>query len=302
MLIKSADDKSKRLALLLDLQNSSRLDDWQKKRLGDELLKVRRGIQGEKDAAHYLDNHFIDGKNHAVIHDLRLEVDGAIAQIDHLLISRTLNFYMLETKNFAGDVTITSHGEFSVKYGAEKIYNIPSPIEQSKRHENVLRRLLTKLDITGRAGVGLQFKHVVLVDPKAAINRPNAKTFDTSMVIGADQFRTWHLAHVDKNISTADVLLSLLNFKDTDSLRQVAEKICRQHRPENLLHMPDWLQPQPAKSQKEVVASQAEQVGRKKLICLTCNSKISYEEGKFCWNNDKRFKGGQYCRAHQAEF
>jgi Nuclease-related domain len=229
-------------------------------------------------------------------------VDGQIAQIDHLLISRMLNFYMLETKNFAGDVTITPHGEFSVKYGAEKIYNIPSPIEQSKRHENVLRRLLTKLDIVGRAGMDLQFKHVVLVDPKAAINRPNAKTFNTSMVIAADQFRTWHLAHVDKDISTTDVLFGMLNFKSTDALKQVAEKICRQHRPENLLHLPDWLQPQPAKSQKEVIVNQSEQGGRKKLICLTCNSKISYDEGKFCWNNDKRFKGGQYCRTHQAAF
>lgn len=302
MLVKSAENKSKRLTLLQDLQNSPRLDDWQKKRLSEELLKVRRGIQGEKDAAYYLDNHFGDGKNHAVIHDLRLVVDGEIAQIDHLLISRLLNFYLLETKSFSGDITISSHGEFSVKYGAEKVYNIPSPIEQSKRHENVWRRLLAKLDITGRAGVGLRFKHVVLVDPKAAIYRPDAKAFDTSMVIGADQFRTWHLAHVDNDISITEVLVSMLNFKRSDTLRQIAEKICRQHQPEDFLQMPDWLQPQPAKLQKNITVDQPEQGGRKKLICLTCNSKISYDEGKFCWNNDKRFKGAQYCRAHQAAF
>ena len=302
MLIKSADNKSKRLTLLHDLQNSPRLDDWQKKRLNDELLKVRRGIQGEKDAAHYLDNHFSDGKNHAVIHDLRLEVDGEIAQIDHLLINRLLDFYLLETKNFGGDVTITAHGEFSVKYGVERVYNIPSPIEQSKRHENVLRRLLTKLEIKGRAGTSPRFKHVVLVDPKAAIHRPDAKIFDTSMIIGADQFRTWQLAHVDKEISTAVALSSMLNIRGSDALKEVAEKISRQHRPEDLLHMPDWLLPQPAKSQKETTTSQLEHAGRKKLICLTCNSKISYEEGKFCWNNDKRFMGGQYCRTHQAAF
>ena len=302
MLIKSADNKSKRLTLLQDLQNSPRLDDWQKKRLDEELLMVRRGIQGEKNAAHYLDNHFIDGKNHAVIHDLRLEVDGEVAQIDHLLVSRLLHFYLLETKNFGGDLTISPHGEFSVRYGAERVYNIPSPIEQSKRHENILRRLLNKLDITGRAGVDMRFKHVVLVDPKAAINRPNTKIFDTSMVIGADQFRTWHLAHVDKDIGTVEVLTSMLNFKSSDALKQTAEKICRQHRPENLLHIPDWLLPRPAKTQEEPTASQPEQGGRKKLICLTCNSKISYEEGKFCWNNDKRFKGGQYCRTHQSMY
>ena len=70
MRIKSADNKSKRVALLQELQNSPRSEDWQKKRLSDELIKVRRGIKGEKDAAHYLDNHFIDGKNQALIHDL----------------------------------------------------------------------------------------------------------------------------------------------------------------------------------------------------------------------------------------
>lgn len=302
MLIKPADNKSKRLTLLQDLQNSPRLDDWQKKRLSEELLKVRRGIQGEKNAAHYLDNHFSDGKNHAVIHDLRLEVDGETAQIDHLVINRLLDFYLLETKNFGGDVTITAHGEFSVRYGVERVYNIPSPIEQSKRHENVLRRLLTKLEIKGRAGTSPRFKHVVLVDPKAAIHRPDAKIFDTSMVIGADQFRTWQIAHVDKEISAAVALSSMLNIRGSDALKEVAEKISRQHHPEDLLHMPDWLLPQPTRSQKEATTSQEEPGGRKKLICLTCNGKISYEEGKFCWNNDKRFKGGQYCRTHQVAF
>ena len=150
-----------------------------------------------------------------------------------------------------------------------------------------MRRLLTKLDITGRAGIGLRFKHVVLIDPKAAISRPNPKVFDTSMVIGADQFRTWHLAYVDKDISTADVLTSMLNFQGTDTLRQTAKKICRQHRPENLLRMPDWLQPQSVKPQTAVTVNQPTLEKRKKLICLSCNSKISYDEGKFSWNNEK---------------
>ena len=37
MLIKSADDKSKRLALLEDLQNSPVLDAWQKTKLREQL-------------------------------------------------------------------------------------------------------------------------------------------------------------------------------------------------------------------------------------------------------------------------
>ena len=314
VLIKSADDKSKRLALYEDLQNSARLDAWQKDQLRKEITALRRGIQGEKDAAHYLDSYFRLSSNHALIHDLRIELDGEVAQIDHLLINRTLDIYMLETKNFSGDVTITPHGEFSVTYSGERVFNIPSPIEQSKRHENVLRRLIAKLGITGRAGTSPRFKHVVLVDPKAAIHRPDQKLFDSSMVIRADLFRTWQERHIDKEMSTSDLLTGVLNLRGTEAVKEIAEKIRRQHRPENLLAMPAWLSPKasmivaepspPATYVKSAPArtKEAEDLRQKKLICMTCNCKISFPEGKFCWNNEKRFKGNQYCREHQASF
>ena len=234
MRIKSADDKTKRLALLQSLLSAPLLDDWQKSQLNNLIVKMRLGIQGEKDAAHYLDNHFIDGKNHAVIHDFRIDVDGEIAQIDHLLINRMLDFYLLETKNFSGNLTISAHGEFSVRYGRDRTVNIPSPIEQSKRHENVLRRLLKRLGIQTRTGRELRFMHVVLVDPKASIERPNPQSFDSSMVIAADQFRTWQQAHLEK-IGTLDLLGSAMNLRSSENLLEIAEKVARQHRPENQL-------------------------------------------------------------------
>lgn len=85
MLIKSADDKSKRLALLEDLQKSNRLDQKQKDWLRDELNRLRKGIQGERDAAFYIETYYRDSENYAIIHDLRLVVNG-VAQIDHLLL------------------------------------------------------------------------------------------------------------------------------------------------------------------------------------------------------------------------
>ena len=88
MLIKSADDKRKRLELLEALQYSPVLDTGQKDWVRQELFRLRQGIAGERDAAHYIDSHYRDGENHAVIHDLRLEVDGEVAQIDHLIIAR----------------------------------------------------------------------------------------------------------------------------------------------------------------------------------------------------------------------
>ena len=58
MLVKSTDDKSKRLALLEELQQSKLLDSIQKKWLRDELSRQKKGMQGERDSAHYLDLYF----------------------------------------------------------------------------------------------------------------------------------------------------------------------------------------------------------------------------------------------------
>ncbi len=66
MILKSADDKSKRLALLEGLQRSSILDSMQKKWLRDELMRLKKGIQGERDSAYYLDNYFKNQDNRVI--------------------------------------------------------------------------------------------------------------------------------------------------------------------------------------------------------------------------------------------
>jgi len=55
MLLKVADDKSKRVALLEELQRSQLLDAHQKGWLREELLRFTKGVQGERESAHYLD-------------------------------------------------------------------------------------------------------------------------------------------------------------------------------------------------------------------------------------------------------
>src|SRR5450759_4282615 len=148
MLLKSADDKSKRAALLEELQQSQLLDAFQKKWLREELMRFTKGLQGERDSAHYLDNYFKGGENHVVLHDLRFVVDGEPAQIDQLIINRMSHMYLLETKNYACNLVINDYGEFTAEYGNAR-FGIPSPMEQSRRHERVLARLLERLEIVG---------------------------------------------------------------------------------------------------------------------------------------------------------
>jgi hypothetical protein len=64
------------------------------------------------------------------LHDLRLVVDGDVAQIDHLIINRGIGMYLIETKNYKGNLIINDHGEFTFEYDNGDRYGIPSPLEQ----------------------------------------------------------------------------------------------------------------------------------------------------------------------------
>jgi hypothetical protein len=116
MALKSADDKSKRLMLLEELQRSQALDLSQKKWLRDELMRTKKGIQGERESAHYLDHYFRDGENHVLLHDLRFVIEGEVTQIDYLIFARAGNVYLLETKNYACNLVINERGEFTAEY------------------------------------------------------------------------------------------------------------------------------------------------------------------------------------------
>ena len=249
-----------------------------------------------------------------------------MAQIDHLLINRAFGIYLLETKNYAGNLVINDHGEFTVEYDSGR-FGIPSPIEQSLRHERLLGKLLQRLEIVGRTQTLPQFCHVVMLHPKAIIERPSLKAFDTSNVIKADQFPTWHQKFVDK-VGVGTVLTSMLNLRSLDTIKEWGEKLMRQHRPADLFSLPDFMKPRepskqppkpvaavqvssvsaipaqpPMKSEPDPVAAvQPAAENTKRLICAHCSTKISYAEGKFCWNNSKRFGGSQYCREHQGLF
>lgn len=314
MLIKAADDKTKRLRLLEDLQNSTRLDVRQKDWLSKELRNTKVGIQGEESAAHYLNNYLSGSKNWMLIHDLRISVDGEVAQIDHLMVGR-IAFILIETKTFGGDITVNEHGEFAVQYPGERVFHIPSPFEQSRRHENVLQKLLERLEIRPRTGGRHRMEHVVLVDPKRAIRRPDPKKLDTSFLMKADQFPQWHEKWADRSTGVMEVFSTLADVRGSDTVKEWAEKIVRQHRPASLLELPEFMQPRHEEQKPQAPigidwgrspspepVARAPAAEKRKLACATCGTKISFAEGKFCWNQEQRFGGYQYCREHQAAF
>ena len=320
MPLKAADDKSKRVKLLEDLQRVPSLCFSQKDWLRIELSNLKKGIAGERDAAYYIDHYFDKGGNHVVLHDLRFVIDDEVTQIDHLVIARGGNLYLMETKNYACNLIINERGEFTAEYERNR-FGIASPIEQSLRHGRGLRKLLERLDIGGRVQKQLDIHHVVMLHPKAIIERPPVKSFDTRNIIKADQFPSWHQSFVEK-IGFGTVLMTGLNMRSLETTRQWGEKLMREHRPADLLALPDFMQPKapvkfapPAAAPAPVIAPRpvqapapaprpvqhaAEEAPAKRLICAHCGVKLPFVVGQFCWDRPQRFGGLAYCREHQA--
>lgn len=146
MLIKIADNKSTDLMLLERLLTYPNLTDIQKKNIEQELRFLKAGLKTEADVQYLIDFDFKDSKNYAVIHDLRLEVNGRVAQIDHLLINRTLDTFVLETKSFHAGLKINDNGEFLKWNSYKKVFEDgftyrakPTPSKGATRGSNTIR-------------------------------------------------------------------------------------------------------------------------------------------------------------------
>ncbi len=82
-------------ARLARLEKQAALPGEPGRRASEELRIRRAGQRGEKESAYLIDFDFGKSPNWAVLHDLQLEHGGRTAQIDHVLINRLLQVYVL---------------------------------------------------------------------------------------------------------------------------------------------------------------------------------------------------------------
>lgn len=94
----------------------------------------------------------------------------------------------------------------------------------------------------GRTQKQPELFHVVMLHPKARIQRPDAKAFDTNNVIKADQFPSWHGQFIEsKGVGT--ILKAAFNMRSLETIREWGEKLKRQLRPADLMALLDFMQP-----------------------------------------------------------
>ena len=247
----------------------------------------------------YINFDFGDSKNWAVLHDLRLEINGLVAQIDHLLINRCFDFYVLESKNFSFGVKIEEDGNFLV-YSNKHYRGIPSPIEQNRRHIAILDECLKVYELMPkRLGIAIKpnFINYVLLSADSRIIRPKKSAFDTSAVIKADVLRTIINKEVD-NLPPLEALVSAAKLCSRETVMDIARGIAALHKPMRIDYAKRFglATPQMAPAKARIKRFPPRST---RYYCWGCKEDVPDVVAEYCWNYKHIYNNKVYCKKCQ---
>lgn len=289
--LKEKDDPKPLIAELERLLSLDHISKRQRTDLERELDIFRTGLAGEKESAYHIDFGWKDGRNSAVIHDLRIEHRGRVAQIDHLIVMRTLDCHVIESKGFNSQVRVSDSGEWEVKtrFGWR---GMPSPVEQNRRHIEVLQSFIRDHGLAPkRLGIPMpiRFCNWVLVSPQCQLNR---KGGDWDKVVKMDLFEKRFAECVDE-AGFLDTLASISKLVSRETVDAFGRSLVAAHKP----HVCDFaarfgIAPSAPPSATQHSAAVT-------ICCDDCNTAIDARVVKYCRSNLQRFRGRVLCRACQ---
>lgn len=283
MILKRKDDVTSHLVKLESLLERPEINEGQRHSLKAEIWAMRTGHQGERDAAYHIDFHWKNGLNSAVIHDLRIEQGGRSAQIDHLILTRSLNFHVLETKNLSREVRISKLGEWEMQT-ASGWQGMASPIEQNRRHIEVLREYIREHQLAPkRLGFTLpvRFQNWVLVSPQCRVKRQGS---DGGRVVKMDMFERRIGEWIDRS-SFLDTVTSISSFVSRKTVQNIGLALVGAHRPQVFPYA------QKFGFHRSIPAA---------CICANCGDELDQRVIDYCRTHAKKFGGKHLCRLCQS--
>ncbi len=185
---------------------------------------IKAGLAAEKQMAFYLKRAFADKEDIFVLNDIRLERDGEVAQIDHLII-HAYGFIIVESKSVSSKVSVNKHAEWKRIYN-NKESGMRSPIQQAKIQASFLTAYL---DAKGNTLFKKSIIDKVIANPKYEYYK-----FDVLVAIsdtGIIERNNIDLAEVLKADAVPDKILALIanpptqNTTKAPCIRGLLEKI-----------------------------------------------------------------------------
>lgn len=295
--LKHADDKQPQIDALNALLARPDVDARTRKQIDDVLWSKRLGIKGEREAAYAIDFEYASRKSYVVIHDLRLEFEGRVAQIDHLIISRILDIWLCETKFFSEGVRVTDQGHWE-RYGGGRTHGAESPIKQNERHVAVVRDVIDKggIKLPGRL---FTFKPrlvpVVLISNEAKLHLPKTKAArgaidGLSSVIKVEQL----VERIERTFDERNALVALARAVSVsaDDLVRLGEQFVALHRPAPIDGPERFGLPPSAVSAGPKVASA---VAGTQHRCASCGAVVPDKVAQYSLDHPEKFGGEVFC-------
>lgn len=296
MILKDKDPIQPSIDLLESLASTPGIDGRSATAIRREIGAMRSGAKGERECAYHLDGVVKDHPNRVLIHDLRIEHDGEVAQFDHLLINRSMDVWILESKSYLNGFRISERGEFAYWYDGH-YHDIPSPIEQAKRQARILEKCFDHHDLAPkRLGFSLRpnIKTAILVDPKMTVKRPDAKKFDTDMVIKADAFFTRY-EQMNEQAGGLDLMGSLAKRVSKETIIEIGQRLVAMHRPHQVDYRAKFgiaeVVPVPAPSPAAPLATALPSGNATSPLCPSCGSPMALRTAKRGDNAGNAFWG-----------
>ena len=206
---------------------------------------TKAGLDAEKQMAFYLRRAFEHEMNIFILNDIRIELNGEYAQIDHLVIHK-YGFIIIESKSISDRIVVNSQEEWK-RCHKDKEKGIPSPIQQAKRQASLLKSFLNEKGlhlfkkqifdflIPKVSFDNFQFDILVSISDSGIIERNKVKLKE---LLKADMIPD----KINELIARSKINIAKNVFnpfeKDKYILMITAEKkivdfLCNQHRPKN---------------------------------------------------------------------
>lgn len=103
-------------------------------------IRQEAGRRHEQDVDFHLRRGLIGEDKIYLFKNLKFEVGGETAQIDHLLLHK-YGFTIIESKSVYGEIRVNGSGEWSRSFKGDW-YGIPSPIVQAENQQAILKQTL----------------------------------------------------------------------------------------------------------------------------------------------------------------
>lgn len=312
MILKPREDRNTSIAALERLMAHPAATRHDIERLRQQIDAIIKGDMSENKAAIELETHWGHSANYIIIHDLRIELDGLVAQIDHLLINRVLDVWVLESKRLANGIKVQDNGECLTFNGRYPVA-IDSPIEQNRRHVTMLDRLFASgaIPLPKRMGFTLKpkLRNLVLI-AEGRITRPKTPVAGIESLIRTDQL----FAHIQR-INDSGNALEIAKLIGQDTLMAMGRAMVDMHRPiefdwERRFRLSAPAMP-PAPAVPKVVqlhpatpSTAAPDTTKPRPSAGQCDDRkaaVSSGVKTYCNNNHERFNGRVLCMNCQAK-